>query len=653
MRIWVHLVCSVLMGTMGISAQLVSIGRVQGPSPEDAAAAAFRSPMAGEIVEVEGLVHQRLQWKDSQGEIHHAIGLQNRPAESDRDPRTSDGILVYLGQVRAPGSPLAAGDWVRLGGRVTERFGQTEIAEVEFRERREGGRSRLNELEIKDVNPPADHAAAAAYWERLEGMRVRLRGGALVTGATQVYGEGEDAQIWVVPEGQPLIGRFPDFHRRVFRDVHPLDDHPELGFDNGNGFRIQLNSFGLGAHSAGRLRLLPPLPVGAVLGQSLDGMVLYGYRQYRIAVEQMPRVSQRGPDHRKNHGPGPTGSSFRIATYNVENLYDHRDDPGDPCDAHGNPGLGGIRPPFNYLPSGEADYRERLGRIAEGIFNSLGAPGILLLQEVEAQDLSGKGGNDILDDLGDSIPSSGGWRYRAIAHPKGADERGITCGFLYREDQCELIDLRTLDLFQTMMKRVSPRFQIEFGTEESKGVASIQGTYQDPNGGSSFVFSRPCQILGVRIKDRPDRPLFLLNNHFSSRPDRRVLQRREQARANAAIVAGLLSIDPEAWIVVGGDLNVYPRPDDPFPEKRSDQLASLYEVGLINLYDKLLAEAPQSAYTYVYQGQAQVLDHLFLSPSLARTRHSVSVAHLNADWPVSSNYPWKVSDHDPVLVDLW
>ena len=39
MRIWVHLVCSVLMGTMGISAQLVSIGRVQGPSPEDAAAA--------------------------------------------------------------------------------------------------------------------------------------------------------------------------------------------------------------------------------------------------------------------------------------------------------------------------------------------------------------------------------------------------------------------------------------------------------------------------------------------------------------------------------------------------------------------------------------------------------------------------------------
>jgi uncharacterized protein len=46
--------------------------------------------------------------------------------------------------------------------------------------------------------------------------------------------------------------------------------------------------------------------------------------------------------------------------------------------------------------------------------------------------------------------------------------------------------------------------------------------------------------------------LWAVSNHSSSGPDTRVGQRREQAAA-----------PPDARVVVGGDLDVFPRPDDP------------------------------------------------------------------------------------------
>jgi uncharacterized protein len=67
-------------------------------------------------------------------------------------------------------------------------------------------------------------------------------------------------------------------------------------------------------------------------------------------------------------------------------------------------------------------------------------------------------------------------------------------------------------------------------------------------------------------------------------------------------------------------LHVFPLPDDPFaagdPLYASGQLGPLYERGLRNLYDVLVREVPASAYSYVFEGQAQTLDQLFVSPRL-------------------------------------
>ena len=153
-----------------------------------------------------------------------------------------------------------------------------------------------------------------------------------------------------------------------------------------------------------------------------------------------------------------------------------------------------------------------------------------------------------------------------------------------------------------------------------------------------------------------NKEVVLLVNHFSSRPDAKVERRIKQAELNARLAEKLMASHPDRWIVVGGDLNVYPRPDDPFPGKPSDQLGSLYDAGLVNLYDWVLDAFPQGAYSYVYRGQAGTLDHLFLSPEADEACVGRYMVHLNADdtpgrWTDGSadSVPRAVSDHDPVV----
>ena len=49
-----------------------------------------------------------------------------------------------------------------------------------------------------DASPPDDLAAAGRYWERREGMRGRVRAGALVTGGRDVFASTADAEMWLV-----------------------------------------------------------------------------------------------------------------------------------------------------------------------------------------------------------------------------------------------------------------------------------------------------------------------------------------------------------------------------------------------------------------------------------------------------------------------
>lgn len=156
--------------------------------------------------------------------------------------------------------------------------------------------------------------------------------------------------------------------------------------------------------------------------------------------------------------------------------------------------------------------------------------------------------------------------------------------------------------------------------------------------------------------------LYLVNNHQSAGPDNRVRQRTEQATYNARIAEAILAAEPAGRVLVGGDLNTFPRPDDPYPpgapipgvgQGPSDQLRALYDSPLTNLYGTLLGQYPASTYTFGFQGQAQTLDHLWVSPSLHDDLVDVRSAKINVDWPMDARGEqpaygrFGVSDHDP------
>lgn len=98
-----------------------------------------------------------------------------------------------------------------------------------------------------------------------------------------------------------------------------------------------------------------------------------------------------------------------------------------------------------------------------------------------------------------------------------------------------------------------------------------------------------------------------------------------------------------------GDFNAY---------AREDPIRLLAEAGWRDAF----AGAPrETAYSFVYDGQAGRLDHALLSPALASRLAGAAKWHANADEapvddeapaPAAAPVPWGASDHDPLLLGL-
>jgi uncharacterized protein len=112
-------------------------------------------------------------------------------------------------------------------------------------------------------------------------------------------------------------------------------------------------------------------------------------------------------------------------------------------------------------------------------------------------------------------------------------------------------------------------------------------------------------------------------------------QRTAQATAVAGFVRQIRAIDRNAYVVVAGDLNDFPW---------SPPLRTLTDgTGLRDL--PALLPLPER-YTYVFEGNSQVLDHILLSSGLAARPNAYDVVHVNAE------YADQASDHDPGVVRL-
>lgn len=574
----------------------------------------FNAALEGQTVTTRGVVIADLEESGRDG-----FFIQQ--PNCDGDPATSDGIFVYdRGQ-----DFVSAGDEVIVRGRVKEFFGLTEIVldDVEIV-------SSGNPLpEAVELDPPADLSASQQYFEALEGMLVRVEV-TRVVGPTNRFGE------FAVVTADAIDGR------------HVLEDGPL-------GEIFLVDDAGIGPFD---------LKVGDnVLG--LEGPLDYSFGNYKLQLIRGPTIVV-APDPAKvgdldgdedldlddrallegRLGEDASGvddaadldgdrritdadlaawdamyaeltlapNEYTVATFNVENLFDDIVDPGKTQ----------TRDASSLLSPAELELK--LDKLAETIHDELREPTILGLQEVEKLEL--------LEALAarPEIETD----YGAVLL-QGPDGRGINVGLMYDRDRVTVLESEQLQGCTTL----SP---------DTGGPGVPCDTDGDGTTDGNLLFSRPPLLVRLVVSpaggEGTGDVLWVIVAHFKSKrggvevtEPRRV----EQARFLAGMVNELLAETPGARVIVLGDLNDFPG---------SAPINTLTtEAPLENLWEQV-TEAER--YSFIFNGLAEVLDHVLITPALAPNFQRIEPIHTNADFPHSwSEVPdtgRRSSDHDPVLV---
>ena len=524
----------------------------------------------------------------------------------DGNPNTSEGVLVTAFE----GFPhVAVGDLVQLGGRVEERSWRTELPVT-----------RLVASNLEIIQPHHDLPApvtlgegglmipqpaiaapglrifdparfAADALESLEGMRVRIEN-PVVVGPTSRHGE-----IVVLANGGGGAAL-----RTARGGVRLLDD-------NANPQRVVIDD---------RLVSDPPdLSVSDVLIGPVDGILHYSYGSYKLLnTHPLASVVPARLD-RERTSLQVDAAHLRVATFNLENLSARSPD-------------------------------EKYRRLAAAVAGNLGSPDILALQEV--QDDSGPkddgtvSADETLRRLVDAIEAVGGVRYAArLIDPVDKADGGqpganIRTAFLYNPERVEFVDRAGCAERSGVGVVGGPSLTCSPGLVDPGNQAFATG--EDGRGGGRKPLVGEFRFGGRR--------LFVVNLHLASKGGDDPLfgrqqppktpstdRRNAQAGVAAELVGALLARDPEAALLVLGDLNDF---------ETSEPLATLEGAGLENLVARLPVG---DRYTYVYLGNSQVLDHILVSPSLTGGAE-VDIVHLDAEFLAAD----RASDHDPVIVQL-
>jgi len=304
---------------------------------------------------------------------------------------------------------------------------------------------------------------------------------------------------------------------------------------------------------------------------------------------------------------------------------------------------------FNLRNLGADAPPSRLARLGAIIAGDLGGPDILAVQEIMA-DHSPAANQPVpagaaFQALIDAVTAAGGPRYDFREIPPLANQDGGMAG----------ANIRVGVLFDPARVGFPDRGQA--GPADGVGIRIGEGrrpsltlnpgriapTHPAFAGDDRRHWAPSRKALAVEFAIQGAR-LFAIVCHFKSM---RALNRREedyakkQRHAQAEIVrcfaADLLACDPQAAIVILGDLNDVPG---------SKTLKLLKG----DFFHNLLEDLPRGqCYTRRHGRQPQALDHILVSPVLRRGA-SARIHHLNSD--AKPGAPEPVSDHDPVLALL-
>jgi predicted extracellular nuclease len=563
----------------------------------DLQGAAHRSPLEGKAVQnVTGVVTAK-----------STNGFWFQDPQPDNDPATSEGVFVFTSS--AP--TVSVGDALSVQGSVSEfrpggSGGVTNLTTTEITNPKitvtgtasvpaptivgPGGRVPPSTVIEDDASGDVEKTSTAFdpatdgidFWESLEGMWLGIDQ-PQVTGPTSSFRE-----LSVVPAGAGV---------RTVRGgilLQKTDSNPE---------RVLLDDV---------LVPIPDAKTGDKLAGTVTGVLDYSFGNFKFLPTVTPTVVDGGVQREVTQKSSPLQVS--VATFNVENL--------DPSD-------------------GDAKF----DGLAQAVVKNLAAPDILGLEEVQDNDgatNSGTTASDVtLNMLAAAIVKAGGPKYawRVINPVDGAEggEPGgnIRVAFMFRTDK-------------------PVRFVDRPGGGSTVATAITTDRFGRPHLSASPGRVDPANPAwaATRVPLAGEftwlgQSLFVVVNHFSSKGGDDPLWGRfqppvqvtaEKRHQQAAVVRGfvdqILAKDAGANVVVLGDLNDFDW------SQTADILVGSGKTALIDLPRTLPLN---QRYSYVFEGNSQILDQILISQNL-RPASSYDVVHMNAE------FPDQISDHDPQVV---
>ncbi|MDN3295122.1 endonuclease/exonuclease/phosphatase family protein [Streptomyces ficellus] len=581
-----------LTGGPATAAEAISIHDIQGTTRI--------SPLAGKQVSgVPGIV--------TGVRTYGSRGFWMQETRADDNPATSEGVFIHTGSVPT----VAAGDAVTVSGTVTEYIpggassgnqSLTQITRPTVTVTSSGNPipepTTITAHAVPSVYAPEGDPAAGGsinglplkpasyaldYYESLEGTNVRI-GSSRVVGATDPY-----SALWVT--------------------VKPYENPSARGgtvygsYTSQNTGRLQIQSLTPKAQQP-----FPKANVGDWLTGTTEGPLDFNqFGGYTLTAHALGTVADRGLERETTDKQ--RAGELAVATYNVENL-----DPTDP------------QPKFDAL--------------AKAVVENLASPDIVALEEIQDDNGAKNDGTvaagQTMKRFTDAIVAAGGpaYEWRGI-DPVNNEDGGQPGGnirqvFLFNPERVSFTD------------RAGGDATTATGVVRERGRAALTHSPGriDP---ANTAWENSRKPLAGEFTFR-GRTVFLIANHFGSKggdesllshrqpPNRSSeVQRLQQARAVNTFVKEILAAQRTADVLVLGDINDF---------EFSLTTKALTDGGA--LCPAVMSLPRAERYSYVYQGNSQVLDQILTSPSI---RHfTYDSVHINAEFAEQN------SDHDPQVL---
>ncbi|MFJ7977702.1 endonuclease [Peribacillus sp. NPDC096379] len=538
--------------------------------------------------------------------------IQTPDELADNNPNTSEAILLYSGNKALN---IKVGNLVSVTGKVNEYAydgysdaNTTDLKTTQINVRDDqGGKVNViksgvalpapiiideEKMSLKKIdsdnltifNPTVD---AIDFWESIEGMRVEV-------GNVKAVAPQEHGDLITVLENAPTNSL-----------------HGGLLYEEGNQnpnrvqFRMEPNGPARDFEVA----------TGDTFKGPITGVVGYSFQNYKIyaSLDDMKSAHSKGTAKPEKTTIVKADDKLTIASYNLENFS-------------------------NNTKSTSNDKAKKLARAIGTDMESPDIVGVTEVQDNNGEDTGNSAADQSYGRLIAAIKAESGVQYKYVNidpvnnQDGGAPNANIRVGFLYNPERVKLTEGATPG---------SPTTAV--GYEDGK--LTLNPGRIDPN---NTAFNSSRKPLAAQF-DFQGESVVVIANHWNSKTGDTPLfgsiqppkydsekQRHKIAQIVYNFVDDIKTKNPGANVVSLGDFNDYQ-----FSESLKIHEGNLM-TNMINKVD------PKDRYTYLYQGNSQVLDHILVTKNL-ESKTKIDILHINADF---TDMAGRASDHDPVLVQI-